>query len=307
MATTDLTQFGKLMLQPEALYGQVLYKRSLLGLGTIPTDWNGGKMYENAQKEIIKVDFNDFQIVESTLSDTNVRTFGISYDTEQINIRPYLVAVRRNLFAENSFDKALPMAITELNRVLDVHQWGKLKSLAKSGSSHAWSGPTDFIGWILGVLSDPILSDLRKHLVIPEKIRAELLGNIVNPEHRSWYAALASRLAEVNCDMITMKAADRVLLVVEPFLMEYTGMEPHVDSVGVNEEEKYGWMNLGFSASQFVVRDPIGLQSFEITGLSAYGLRITPDLQARQTKGNKNRVTAGASDDADIVTESRGG
>lgn len=284
MANTNLVQFKEKQLQPEALYNQVLYKRSLMGLGTIPADWNFGSMYESAKKEIVKLSFDDTQIIENTLSDSVHRTFGITYGQEEVHIRPFLAKIMESDMKEGDFDKAIPMAITELNRLLDVFTWNQLKSKATAGTAYTWTNPAAFISWALGLMADPVLSDLRKHFVITEKIKAALLGNIANPDHRSWYAALVNRLAEVNCDVITAKAADSVLLIVEPFLAEYTGMEPHPYKSGVNDEDNYRWLTMGMSNTDYVVRDPLGLQIFNVTGIT----REAPD---RKTTTSENRKT----------------
>lgn len=283
-------QFKEKQLQPEALYNQVLYKRSLIGLGTIPADWNFGAMYESAKKEIVKLAFDDMQIIENTLSDSVQRTFGITYGQEEVHIRPFLAKIMESDMKEGDFDKAIPMAITELNRLLDIFTWNQLKAKATKGNDHAWSSPAAFISWILGLMADPVLSDLRKHLVITEKIKAAMLGNILSPDHRSWYAAMVNRLAEVNCDVITAKAADSVLLIVEPFLAEYTGMEPHPYKSGVNDEDNYRWLTMGMSNTDYVLRDALGLQLFEVTGVTREAdFRQTTDAEKRKTADDNQR------------------
>lgn len=295
MATTNLVQFRQKQLQPEALYDQVLYKRSLMGLGTIPADWSFGAMYESAKKDIVNLSFDDTQVIENTLSDTVHRTFGITYKEEEVHIRPFLVKMVESNMKEGDFDKATVQAITELNRLLDISTWKQLKAKATVGTAYTWAGPAAFISWALSLMADPVLSDLRKHLIITEKVKAALLGNISNPDHRSWYAALSNRLAEVNCDVITCKAADSVLLIVEPFLAEYTGMEPHPYNSGVNEEEGYRWMNLGMSNTDYVVRNPLGLQIFEVNGVTRKEvIRKTADNKDRETdKGEQREVVGG--------------
>lgn len=280
----DLTQFNQLVLQPEALFSQVLYKRSLIGLGTIPADWNAGKMYEDARKEVIEINSDDLQLVESTLSDTEVRTFGVSYRQENVQIRPYIVSVRRSILKEGSLEKILPMAITDLNKALDGYIWKILKAKAKTGSAHSWTNPGTFITWALKEMAP--IADLRKHLIIPEKIRAELLSNITSPDHRSWYSALTNRLAEVNCDIIVSKPADQAMIIIEPYLVEYSGMEPHVLEADINKEKRYAWMNLGFSSADFAARDPLAIQAYQINGLRA---RETADDEIRKTPEKKVR------------------
>ena len=56
--------------------------------------------------------------------------------------------------------------------------------------------------------------------------------------------------------------------MVEPFLIEYTGMEPHLYKSGVNDEKNYRWMMLGMSNTDFVVRDPMALTMYAVTGVS---------------------------------------
>ncbi len=291
MATTNLGQFREKILQPEALYAQVLYQRSLMGLGTIPSDWDFGKMYESAKKDILELSFDDLQLVQSTLCQTVDRTFGITYHQEEVKIRPFVVKMVESEWQEGDFEKAIPMAITELNQALDAFSWAQLKEKATVGSAYAWAGPADFISWVLSLLADPMLCDLRKHLILPEKIKAQLLSHIINPEHRSWYAALTNRLAEVNCDAICAKAADQVLLVVEPFLIEYTGMEPHVYKTGINDEDDYRWIRLGMSNTDYSLRNPLGLQRFEITGFDEYFVRQSTQKEDRKTKKDQLRIS----------------
>lgn len=287
----NLAQFKEVQLSPEAMFSQVLYQRSLIGLGTVPADWQIGKMHESAKKDVVRLSFDDSQIIENTLADSVHRTFGITYGSEEVHIRPFLAKLIESDMKDGDFDKAIPMAITELNRLLDLHTWKVLKAKATQGNRHAWQGPADFISWALGLMADPVLSDLRKHLVITEKIKAALLGNIANPDNRSWYSALANRLAEVNCDVITAKAADNVLLVVEPFLIEYAGMEPHPYKSGVNEEGGYRWLTMGMSNTDFSVRDPLGLQHFEVTGVTRSKIRETAGGDERETTlGDKRAV-----------------
>lgn len=294
MATTNLAQFRYRQLQPEALYNEVLYKRSLIGLGTIPPDWSFGSMYESAKKDIVNLSFDDTQVIENTLSDTVHRTFGITYHEEEVHIRPFLVKMVESNMKEGDFEKATVQAITELNRLLDISTWNQLKAKATVGTTYAWTSPAAFIGWALSLMADPVLSDLRKHLVITEKIKAALLASILNPDHRSWFTALRNRLAEVNCDVITCKAADCVLLIVEPFLAEYTGMEPHPYNSGVNEEQGYRWMNIGMSNTDYVVRNPLGLQLFDISSVARVSEeRVTADGKTRKTADSQPRVAAG--------------
>lgn len=288
--TNNLVQLGAKGLQPEAIYSNVIYERSLYGLGRVPSGWTAG-FYDNYFREIPKIAFDELQLLPATISDNVMRTFGITYDKENIVIRPCLIELVESTFKESNAAEVSAQVYTELNRRMDILTYEQLSNLATKGTAYTWTSPSDFITWAIGVCSGAIIADLRKHLIIPESIRAKMLSGITNPDHRSWLLSLIDRLAELNTDLIISKVGTEVFLVVEPFLVEYTGIGPHIYEQGESKRQHERWTQYAFSLSDYKLRSPEGLQSFAISGITRTAVpRVTTDDDERITTDGAVRM-----------------
>lgn len=265
--TNNLNQFDTNKLAPEGVYKSILYQRSLLGVGTTPVDWSYDKYFNSSSKNILRISMDDMQLHPASLQDNVMRTAGITYNTENVSIQPYLIEVPQSKFIQNNINEVVPQVITEMNRFLDMLCYKNLIVVSKAGTTINWTNPSDFVQWAIRIASHADSGNIRKHLIIPMEVRAALLGVVAQPDHSSWLSTLMGRLSEMNTDVITSAVADRVLLVQAPFVAEYNGIEPHLFASGVDERKHENWAQFAMSTTDFKVRQGGALMSYEVANV----------------------------------------
>ncbi|MGL4525043.1 MAG: hypothetical protein ACRCVN_05945 [Spirochaetia bacterium] len=251
--TTNTYQFETTKLAKEGLYNSVLYRRTILALGTRPAGWSP-KLYENANKDILKVTMGDVGKAPSELQDNVFQTAGISYQNEVVKIRPIIVEVPESAHRESNVSDVQVQTVTELSYELDKLAWKALLGVAAVRPAYTFVSPSQFIGWALGVASELGGSDIEKTMIIPESIMIAIESEVSETNRESWMSALEQRMARVNTIVVSSKVATQVVFVQKPFLAEYSGVEPSYLGSGIDERKHERWTQFSMSNSDFKAR-----------------------------------------------------